>query len=159
MNTKIVKVLFFSLMCISCIAQKKDEIETEKCIKAKIIDFFININRMDVEKKNDLNSIHILEIVEKRVLGYDEIGIYFCTDLSSHRKKYLLLKNNEEIKILNSTNVLINIEEITSFLKNNNISNSKSIAYLKECIEILDSNVEKIVDKTMEEQHWVKCNN
>ena len=121
MNNKIFKVLFFCLIFMNVLAQKKDKIETEKCIRKEIVNFFINVNRFDVQKKNDLNSIHIFEIVEKRVLGYDEIGIYFCSDLSSHRKKYLLLKNNQEIKILNSTNVSTNMEEIASFLKKNNV--------------------------------------
>jgi len=159
MNNKIFKVLFFCLIFMNVLAQKKDKIETEKCIRKEIVNFFINVNRFDVQKKNDLNSIHIFEIVEKRVLGYDEIGIYFCSDLSSHRKKYLLLKNNQEIKILNSTNVSTNMEEIASFLKKNNVSNSKSILYLKECLEIIDSNIEKIVDKAIDEQQWVKCDN
>ncbi|HLP65507.1 hypothetical protein [Flavobacterium sp.] len=160
MITRVIN-LRLSIILIACFftvvnnfAQTKN-IQVENCIREKLNSFFVEKDKLNNKESNG-NSVHILEIVEKKVLGYNEIGIYFCSNEPS-RQKYLLLKNGNKFKILTSGDSLEIMQEIISFLKKNNLSEEKEVAYLNESIKILDENMNKPSEKKLNKQKWISC--
>lgn len=149
----------FLMICFFAIAnsfaQQKNEIQDEKCIKEKVNLFFIEKDKLN-NKEASGNSVHILEIVEKKVLGYNNVGIYFSSNEPS-RQKYFLLKSGSNFKILASGDSLEVMQEIISFLKKNKVSKEKAIAYLNESVKILDENMNKLSEKRLNNQKWVSC--
>lgn len=155
--TQIIKLRFrtiilLSLISTTCFSQKKENKIIDNCIREKIHLFLKSIDRT-----NNLNSIHILEIVEKKVLGHNDYGVYFFTDFSSHKKKYLFIKNESKIKILNSMNSAQTLKDIADFLIDKKYPNLIAIEYLKASIEIIYNNTSAITDKIIDEQNWVEC--
>lgn len=146
-------VCFFTILNISA---QVDSIETENCIRERVNIFFVEKDKLN-KKDNNGNLVHILEIVEKRVLGYDKVGIYFCSNAPS-RQKYLLLKSENDFKILTSKDFLEIMQEVILFLKKNKIEEEKSIVYLRECLNILSENNNKPFEEKLNEQQWTHCN-
>lgn len=155
---KIILVIVINLLCIYSNAQAKEYSNIEKNIKKEVNSFFIKIGRISREQILDYNAITIYEILEKRTLGYDDIGVYFCTDLSSHSMRYIILKDGNTIKILNSSSSAKIISEISLFFVNKKFSNIQTLNYLKEVISILNSNLSMKADITTEDVGWVDCN-
>lgn len=139
-------------------SQKTEPIKLENCIKKTVNEFFIEIGRIDKQELNNSHIVQIIEIKEIKVLGYNKFGIYRCTDFSSHSQNYILLKNDDKIKILNSKNSVKDIAEILKFLDNTKMSDDIKLDYLKLCIKLMDDNYHYIVDKEINEQDWISCN-
>lgn len=152
LKNKIVLAIIFILFALPCFSQGDTLIN--KCVKNKVILFFNQIKRYELEKSG---SVNILEIVNKKPLGFNQIGIYLCSDFASHHQKYLMLKYNNKIKILNSNNSAQIINEVSSFLIKMKSSDLQSIEYLKAAIELLDDNSSKIADNLLRPQKWITC--
>ena len=150
--------LIFLLFSISLsYSQKIESDEQETCIRKKIISFLIENKRLASTEVNNLNSIHISELIDNKVLGYNKNGIYYVTDFSSHNQNYLLLKKGQFIKIVNPLEEKSLIKEVSSFLTESEFSDIESIEYLKAVINIWERNLDRIVDTNFKNQDWIKC--
>lgn len=146
-------VVLFSTGLLS--AQENESVK--KCIKEGVANFFYEIGRINELKKANLNSIHILELKDKTVLGYNTTGIYFCSN-SPGRMKYIILKDQNKFKILNSSNSVDIIKDVADFLKNQNFNEEDSTLYLTECINICNENNNKQVNNITKLESWQICN-
>lgn len=149
-------IIFFFAILFSW-GQQNENTALNDCIKQNVNNFFIKIDRIEKDRLNNLTTVHIIEILDKQVLGYNKYGIYLCTTFQSNSERYLLLKFDNEIKILNSNNPAKIIQEISAFLIKIDVSESKSIEYLQASINIVNENRKKIVDKVIEEEEWISC--
>lgn len=140
-----------------CYSQKIEKDDLEVCIKRKVINFLIEKKRLSPNELNNLNSIHISELVESKVLGYNENGIYYVTDYSAHNQNYVFLKKGKSIKIIDPMNCSLFINEISSFLYELKYSNSRTMEYLKASMEIIERNSGRIVDDGFKSQDWIIC--
>lgn len=147
-------ICFFAFAKI--FAQQTETAKVENCIKEKVTAFFTEKDKLN-GKEVSANAVHILEIVEKKVLGYNKVGIYFCSKAPS-RQKYFLLKNENKFKILASNDSLEVMQEVITFLKENKFPESKAVEYLNESAKIFSENMNKPTEKTIAEQKWITCN-
>lgn len=136
-------------------AQRVDSEKSESCIRDKAKNFFIEKDKLNQHEETG-NAVHILEIVEKKVLGYNDVGIYFLSNAPS-RKKYFLFKQGNNFKILTSNDSLLIMGEVVSFLKKINISNVKAVEYVNECVKIINENLNKPSEKELGKQDWQNC--
>jgi hypothetical protein len=156
---KFIKLITLFLLCNFAIgkgfAQQTDNDKIIKCIVKTVDSFFIEKDKLN-EKISNSNSVHILEIVEKKVLGYNKVGIYFCSKEPSSQK-YLLMKSNNTFKLIATNDLFKIIQEVLAFLKDNKVNEDKSIEYLKECINITSENMYKPFEKRLNYQEWINC--
>lgn len=145
----------------TALSQKVDSETTLSCIREGVIEFYIEIDRMDKtdDIKNSYNNVGIIEILENKKIGFDTNGIYRITNFSSHRVDYLLLKKDKKYKILSLINLTPTFNDITHFLEELNYSEKKKLDYLSQVIqEIKTHQNNKWQNSTKpKEQEWVLC--
>ena len=80
-------------------SQMKEKSKTDQNIINKCTKFLLE--KGDLESTENIDSkISIIEIVENKVLGYNEVGIYRLYSHKSPSFTYILLKRNSKINIV-----------------------------------------------------------
>ncbi len=155
------KFLITILILFSATIAQSQKIETEElevCIRKQIIDFLIKDNRLTGVDKNNLNSVHISELVNKKVLGYSKYGIYYITDYATNFQNLILLKKDKMIKIIVVSDSKQLMNEISSFLSETAFTDYESIEYFKAAIELLERNMTRIKSSNNVNSIWIDCN-
>lgn len=149
------------LVSIQLSAQKTDSDETINCIKEGVINFFIDIERLNKEKDiEDLyDNVGLIEISKNKNLGYQVNGVYRITDFTTHRANYLLLKKGKKYKILTLLNLNQTFNELSFFLEELGYSKDDSFKYLELVLnEAKENSKTKWANQVApREQQWVSC--
>lgn len=129
----ILGIVFFST---SCKAQVKGDIEN---IKKEVANYLLEKKEIkDLEKVE--KRVFIVEIIDNKILGFNDKGIYRIGTYSSPSATYILLKNNESFEIIDLIDFKATLKRITTFLTTNDFSDIKITAYLDKIIDIYRSN-------------------
>ena len=124
--------------------------------KQDVINFLISQN--DLEKGKEVKEydkrIHILELLEETVLGYNRIGIYRIRVFTSHTKQYLLIKNNSDHQILDTDDLGKTLQAVINILVEQKSHNAKILAYIDSVTKIYKINGNRNPAKL--KQEWVR---
>lgn len=141
------KILHSGIVCFFLIqqadAQKVDSNFVIDSIKKEITNFFVHEGLLDKKKiGNNFNYFFAAEIEQKRSIGYDINGIYRIGVYQSHSTECILIKEGNEFKIFNLEEVEISqiIKVIIGFSDRHKIEPEKTLLYIREVIQIYDSN-------------------
>jgi len=148
-KNKINKTLLIYLMTCSsllssfiCTGQMIESQGVVDSTKQDVINFLISQN--DLEKGKEIKEydkrIHILELLEETVLGYNRIGIYRIRVFTSHTKQYLVIKNNSEHQILDTDDLGKTLQAVINFLVEQKLPNVKILAYIDSVTQIYKIN-------------------
>jgi len=132
-------LILFLLSSIACSSQKTEEIEIAKKIKLEAGTFLMK--KGEISNLDSLNTkISIIEILDKKILGYNSNGVY---RLFSHRSPsftYIILKNDKNFQIVELKNFSDALKEITKYLSNFNIDSNRIVSYMEKILEIYRNN-------------------
>jgi hypothetical protein len=122
-------------------AQKVDDAALIDSIRGCITQFFIKENLLEESKvKGSLNYIFATEIKQKRSIGYDVNGIYRIGVYQSHSPEHILIKQKNEFQIFNLKEIGEVLKEVISYSEKNNINVEIMLFYVKEVMDIYQSN-------------------
>lgn len=131
------------LICLVSIAtgfsQTIDNKNLIEKIKTKSATFLLE--KGEIENIENINfKISIIEILNNKVIGYNEIGIYRLYSHKSPSCTYILLKKKSKIKIIDLRYFSNSFPEIIEFLKDSSFDEDKKILYLEKIIEVYNNN-------------------
>lgn len=151
---KKIKFLLLILPVIACAQIEKKELSD--CIEKGVKDFFVDIGRID--DSNNKSNVGIIEVLSNKVLGYNKVGVYRIIDYSTHKTNFLMLKKEDNYKILPLVDIKNDILEITIFLSNN-FSEEKELEYLKTILSEIEKNLslKRSDDIIPKAQRWLVC--
>lgn len=138
-------------------AQKLDSDETIDCIKKGLVNFYIDVNRINDQETD--KSIGIVEIIHNKIIGYSENGIYRFTDHTTHMPNYLLLKAGTKYKVLTLYNIKSTYYDALSFLERYDFSDKETLKYIEQITTEIKNSYSTIWSEQMipREQKWIDC--
>lgn len=140
------KMRLFLLLCalssISVLyAQKKDSDFLVDSIKKEIIVFFVDrgdLSKDVINKGGD--CVFAVEMHEKKLLGYNDIGIYHIGVFQSHTEMHILIKEETSFKLYNLGQIDIVLKAVIEYSIKHNLNKNLMLFYVKEIIALYDSN-------------------
>ncbi len=133
-------ILFTSVFVFS---QKVDSIESIKNIRTQVTDFLVEKGDLKFKEKDSINRYSIIEILQKKVLGYNKNGIYKIYAYNSHSTSYLLIKESKDTKILELNNLSTLLSDILKYSKANNLSDEEISIYIEKVLLMYRNNTNK----------------
>ncbi|WP_025124634.1 hypothetical protein [Myroides odoratimimus] len=132
-------ILLFSLTI--SYGQKIEHDSLINNIKKDVTLFFIQNGILEKEVvKHSLNYISIIEIKEGKILGYNTNGIYSLGVYQSHSPKHIMIKENNNYKIIDLNQIDIALKETIDYLIRNKYSRNEFLLYLKNIIQKYEDN-------------------
>lgn len=132
-------LILFILSSIVCSSQKTEEVEIAKKIKLEAGAFLMK--KGDISNLDSLSTkISIIEILDKKILGFNSKGVY---RLFSHRSPsftYIILKNDENFQIVELKNFSEALKEITKYLNGFNVDSNRIVSYMEKILETYRNN-------------------
>lgn len=142
-NLKNSIIIIFSLLLSfsSAYAQKVDNDSLINTIKRDATAFFIknDILKKDIVK-NELGYVIITEIKDKKVIGYNYIGIYNIGVYQSHSNRHILIKEYSQYKIYDLKDIGYVLNEVIEYSYRNNLDKNTMLFYIKNIIQKYDDN-------------------
>lgn len=130
---------FFILFSITCLSQKNEASDITKKIKAEAGNFLLQ--KKEIESVDNLESkISIVEILDKKILGFNDVGIYRLFPHKSPSFTYIILKNRNKYSIIDLKDFSSALKSITKFLNSTNLENDKIVSYLEKILETYRNN-------------------
>ncbi|UUC44805.1 hypothetical protein [Flavobacterium cerinum] len=85
-------------------------------------------------------------------------GVFLISPLTTHRKKLIVLKKGNQIKLLTFKNVSNSLIELISFLRDINTSNDELLKYIDSVQIYIESSKSTIkANNKMNNSDWIKC--
>lgn len=133
------KILIFLLILLigfNSYSQKNDNEVIISNIKSHVHDYLIlqEIIEEDLDESNRA-SIIITEVLQKKIIGYNDSGVYIIGAHVSHTPSFILLKKGNKIRILDPLNVSKSLNVINKFLSDNFTLEEVKTNYLKRFID------------------------
>lgn len=136
MNHRIYLTLILISTSLSSICQKVDNDSTLFEIRNKITKFFIERGVLNNKISEKENYVFSYEIAQKKMIGFNEIGVYRIGVLQSHSDQHVLIKEGFKIKIFDLVKIDSLLKEVLNFCTKYNIKNEVLITYLNEIISM-----------------------
>ncbi|MFT3701661.1 MAG: hypothetical protein QM802_04800 [Agriterribacter sp.] len=135
-------LLIFMLPTVASLyGQKKDSDFLIDSIRKEMILFFINKGELDSELLNKQgNYTFAVEIHEKRILGYDSVGIYHVGVFTDHAKIHILIKEGMSFKLYDLSEIDIVLKAVIEYSLKHNLDKSLMLFYIKEIIALYEFN-------------------
>lgn len=132
-------LIFFLFSTILCSSQKKDEVKITKKIKSEACNFLIK--KGEIVSRDSLDTkISIIEILDKKILGYNSKGIYRLFPHKSPSFTYIILKDGEKFKIIDLKNFSMALNEISIFFNASKFDDNKIVEYMEKILETYRNN-------------------
>lgn len=110
-----------------------------KKIKTEAGNFLLQ--KKEIENIDNFESkMSIVEILDKKVLGFNDVGIYRLFPHKSPSFTYIILKDRNKFNIIDLKNFSTALKEITKFLTSSKLENDKIVSYLEKILEIYRNN-------------------
>lgn len=137
---KSIQLLVFFLMAFTyCKSQKVDDDSVFTNIRKQITSFFVEQGYLNKTEINDTaNFVFAYEIVEKKMIGYNKIGIYRIGVLQSHSKQHILIKEGNDVKIFDLRKIDLLFQELLNYRSRQNIQIEKMVTYFSRIIELYE---------------------
>lgn len=160
LTLKIVLILIMGIHSLK--AQIKVESDSIKiinnnCATKLARDFMFTMEKIEGidSQQMPLRSIELLKGTE---FEKEKNGIFIVSTLSSNKRKLILLKRENRIKILTLNDVSKSLIELISFLNSINSSNEELFSYLNLIEEYIKDSKNAIKASTkVKYNDWIKC--
>ena len=130
---------FFILSCITCSSQKNEASDIIKKIKIEAGNFLMQ--KKEIESIDNLESkMSIIEILDNKVLGFNDVGVYRLFPHKSPSSTYIILKNKNEFSIIDVKDFSTALKKITKFLDSSKLEDDKIVSYLEKVLETYRNN-------------------
>lgn len=157
---KIVLLLLIGMQSLN--AQVKIESDSIKlsdnnCATRLARDYMLRMGTIESvdSKQKPLRSSELLKGSE---FEKEANGVFIISTLSSHRRKLIVLKKENQIKLLTFNDVSKSLIELISFLSDINSNNQELLSYvdlIQEYIKNSKSTIE--VNNKIDNSDWIKC--
>lgn len=128
--------IFFSTLCSSQTNETSDII---KKIRIEAGNFLMQKN--EIESVDNLESkMSIIEILDNKVLGFNDVGIYRLFPHKSPSFTYIILKKKNEFSIIDLKDFSTALKKITKFLNSSKFEDNKIVSYLEKVLETYRNN-------------------
>lgn len=132
-------ITFCILFSIICSSQTNEASGVTKKIKTEAGNFLLQ--KKEIENIDNFESkMSIVEILDKKVLGFNDVGIYRLFPHKSPSFTYIILKDRNKFNIIDLKNFSTALKEITKFLTSSKLENDKIVSYLEKILEIYRNN-------------------
>jgi len=132
-------ITFFILFSIICSSQQNEASDITKKIKTEAGNFLLQ--KKEIENVDNLESkMSIVEILDKKVLGFNDVGIYRLFPHKSPSFTYIILKHRNKFNIIDLEDFSTALKEITKFLTSTKLENDKIVSYLEKILETYRNN-------------------
>lgn len=132
-------ITFCILFSIICSSQMNEASGVTKKIKTEAGNFLLQ--KKEIENIDNFESkMSIVEILDKKVLGFNDVGIYRLFPHKSPSFTYIILKDRNKFNIIDLKNFSTALKEITKFLTSSKLENDKIVSYLEKILEIYRNN-------------------
>lgn len=128
--------IFFSTLCSSQTNETSDII---KKIRIEAGNFLMQKN--EIESVDNLASkMSIIEILDNKVLGFNDVGVYRLFPHKSPSFTYIILKKKNEFSIIDLKDFSTALKKITKFLNSSKLEDNKIASYLEKVLETYRNN-------------------
>lgn len=132
-------LILFILSSIICTSQKIEEVEITKKIKLEAGAFLMK--KGEISNLDSLDTkISIIEIIDKKILGFNTKGIYRLFPHKSPSFTYIILKDNKKFQIVDLKDFSKALKEITKFLDHSNMNSNSMVSYMEKILETYRNN-------------------
>lgn len=122
-----------------CFSQKSDELEITEKIK-KDASLFL-LKEKAIEKITNIEQqVHIIEVLETKVLGYNKKGVYRLNSNVNPSFTYIILKNDKKFSIVDLRDFSAALKEITKFFDSSKFDNKLIVSYMEKILETYRNN-------------------
>lgn len=98
------------------------------------------------------------EVLSGKEIETEFTGVFIVSNLNAHRRKLILLKNGEQLKLLTFGNVYNSLHELISFLNDIKANDKDLFKYIDFIQEYIESSKGKIkVPNKLDDSNWIKC--
>lgn len=129
-------LIFSSSICLS---QSNNEKETAKKIMHDAGVFLLEKGEID-STDNLEKKMSIIEILENKVLGYNDTGVYRLYPHKSPSFTYIILKNGANFKILDLKDFSKALEEMSKFFSSSKLEANTIVNYMEKVLEVYRNN-------------------
>jgi hypothetical protein len=138
--TNIFKYAGIILLLVStgCNAQNTSK-ETDK-VENAVYSYLQNARDLVPELENPNSYYYIVEVVENKVFGFNDIGVYRIGANKSPSEVYVLIYEKVNYEILDLRQFAYSMDQVASFFVRNKIDNSRAYDYLSEILKIYKKN-------------------
>ena len=135
-NRGIFLLIGFLFVFSTFFGQKVDSEELLEKINKDVIKFLVKENELNENFTYEeyLNQFYIIEMIEKKIVGYNKNGLYRFSVLNSPSYTYLLLKNDHNYKLLDLKNIDTVLLEVLKFLIEIDTPKDKIVQYIEKVI-------------------------
>lgn len=132
-------LLFFIFFNSLCSSQTNELSDVIKNIKAEAGNFLMQ--KKEIESIDNLESkMSIIEILDNKVLGFNDVGVYRLFPHKSPSFTYIILKNKNEFSIIDLKDFSSALKKITKFLNSSKLEDDKIVSYLEKVLETYRNN-------------------
>ena len=156
----LIRVVLFLLIGVNSLnAQELDsvKISNNNCATKLAIDYIIRMGTIDGKdyKEKTLRSSELLKGTE---FEKETNGVFLISPLNKHRKKLIIIKKRNQIKLLTFNNLSDSLIELISFLHDIDTSNDDLIKYI-DLVQNYIENFKKTIDSNniIDSSDWIKC--
>jgi len=136
---KNIVLIFAMLSCIICSSQNSEDTNSIEIIKNEAGKFLVKNG--EIENLSELDKkMSIIEIINNKVLGHNEVGVYRLYPHKSPSFTYIILKNRSDYMILDLKDFAKTLEIISKFFKNSGLENKVIVNYLDKILEVYYNN-------------------
>lgn len=159
----LVKLGLFLLIGINSLnAQVKVEPDSIKignnnCATKLARDYMFKMGTIDSKgyKQKPLRSSELLKGSE---FEKEANGVFLISPLTTHRRKLIVLKKGNQIKLLTFNNISNSLIELISFLRDIDTSNDELLKYIDSIQIYIESSKNTIkANNKMDNSDWIKC--
>lgn len=131
-------LIFFILFSTLCSSQTETS-DIIKKIRIEAGNFLMQ--KKEIESVDNLASkISIIEILDNKVLGFNDVGVYRLFAHKSPSFTYIILKNKSEFSIIDLKDFSTALKKITKFLNSSKLEDDKIVSYLEKILETYRNN-------------------
>jgi len=131
--------LFFIFFSTLCSSQTNESSDIIKKIRIEAGSFLMQKN--EIESVDNLESkMSIIELLDNKVLGFNDVGVYRLFPHKSPSFTYIILKNKNEFSIIDLKDFSTALKKITKFLNSSKLEDNKIVSYLEKVLETYRNN-------------------
>ncbi|MBZ4036687.1 hypothetical protein K6T82_18095 [Flavobacterium sp. 17A] len=139
------------------VASDSLKITSDNCATKLAKEYMVKMGTIDQVPKKDL-LLRSSELLKGTDFEKESNGVFLISTFNAHRRKLIVLKKENQIKLLTFNNVGESLIELISFLDDSKTSNDELLKYL-DAIQVYLKYSEKTIKagNKINNSDWLKC--
>jgi len=150
-----IQVVFIFAFAQLLSAQQIDK--NKNCAEILAREYFFKMGISDSIRSKNMPVI-FTEVLNGKEFETQTNGIFIISNFNAHRKKMILLKKGNSIKVLTFTITSSSLKEMVEFLNELKVGDEELFQYMDFLKEYVDSSKSKIVTNKIADSDWIECN-